>query len=76
MDELIGMKSKDCHIHPDWSGKKIVRGHRIVEEPWEYQNYIDLDTGCYEEEGQLTVGILNEGEATSRGIQILVCDLV
>ena len=48
-------------ISNEWAGKTIVRGHLIVDQPKQHDNYIDLDTGCCcAPEGWLTAGILDD----------------
>ena len=44
-------------VHPDWNGKTIVRGHRVVELPEQLTGSINLDTGCYKRRW-LSAGIL------------------
>jgi serine/threonine protein phosphatase 1 len=46
-------------VHPDWSGKAIVRGHVVVKDPRQHAKLIELDTGCYQG-GWLTAGILDD----------------
>jgi serine/threonine protein phosphatase 1 len=53
-------------ISPDWRGKTLVHGHKIVEQPLVAGNHIGLDTGCYKKR-QLTTGILDDSTGTLRG---------
>ena len=53
-------------VSPEWRGKKLVRGHRIVPAPAEYANYISLDTGCFKGDF-LSLGILDDRRGAMRG---------
>lgn len=55
LEELLWTR----RISPEWRGKTIVRGHDVVENPCQFENHINLDTGCCYGYA-LTAGILDE----------------
>lgn len=47
-------------ISPHWKGKKIVRGHRLIERPTEFENHISLETGVFIEGGSLCLSVVSD----------------
>lgn len=55
-------------VSPLWTGKKIVRGHRLVPKPVETGNHISLETGVWIEDGVLSVGVLSDSIGVERAL--------
>lgn len=56
LDELFW----SYYVHPNWQGKKIVRGHAVVDRPLEDDNSISCETGVWLPEGNLAICLIDD----------------
>lgn len=53
------------HIDPRWTGKKIVRGHLLTENPQEFETHISCETGVWAPDGFLSIVLIDDSPGAS-----------
>ncbi len=62
---MTDMLTSYC-VRPSWHGKKIVRGHRLVDEPEEWINHISCDAGGWLPGRPFRIAIVSDSAADQK----------